>query len=70
MRSETGSGAAVAYLGDDRTDEDAFRELNGKGLSVLVRKEQRPTAAEIWIEPPAELLDFLEKWRRTAPIRN
>jgi trehalose-phosphatase len=54
-------GAAVAYLGDDRTDEDAFRALDGRGLSVLVRREPRPTAAELRLEPPEELLQFLSQ---------
>jgi len=52
----------VAYLGDDRTDEDAFRSLQGRGLTVLVRPELRPTAAELWLQPPHELLDFLNDW--------
>ncbi len=54
--------AAIAYLGDDRTDEDAFRALSGKGLTVLVRPEYRPTAAEVWLRPPQELIRFLEEW--------
>lgn len=59
---ETGEDAAVAYLGDDRTDEDAFRALKGKGLSALVRSEVRPSAADLWIRPPKELLQFLWLW--------
>ncbi len=54
--------ASAAYLGDDRTDEDAFRALKGKGLSVLVRAEHRATAADLWLKPPGELLQFLEDW--------
>jgi trehalose 6-phosphate phosphatase len=61
---EAGEGAAVAYLGDDQTDEDAFHALNGKGLTVLVRPQSRPTAAEIWLRPPEELIDFLKEWLR------
>jgi trehalose-phosphatase len=60
--SEVESDCAVAYLGDDETDEDAFRALAGRGLSLLVRPERRPSAADHWLCPPAELLDFLESW--------
>ena len=54
--------AVVAFLGDDLSDEDAFRALPAGGLSVLVRREFRPTAAESWIRPPEELLSFLRRW--------
>jgi trehalose 6-phosphate phosphatase len=54
--------APIAYLGDDRTDEDAFRAMQGRGLSVLVRPELRPTSAEVWLRPPDELVDFLRSW--------
>lgn len=60
--SELGRDAAVAYLGDDRTDEDAFLALAGHGLSVLVRDEFRDTAADVWIRPPEGLIDFLTAW--------
>jgi trehalose-phosphatase len=59
-------GAPIAYLGDDRTDEDAFRALQGRGLSLLVRPELRPTVAEGWIRPPEELADFLAMWLRAC----
>lgn len=59
---EIGEYAAVAYLGDDLTDEDAFRALKGKGLSGLVRSEVRPSAADLWIKPPNELLKLLWLW--------
>ncbi len=59
---ELGDRTVVAYLGDDRTDEDAFRALQGRGLSVLVRRDPRPTLADSWIRPPGELLSFLIAW--------
>jgi trehalose 6-phosphate phosphatase len=64
------AGTPVAYLGDDTTDEHAFEALEGHGLRVLVRPEWRETEADIWIKPPDELLDFLERWRRANPHRS
>ncbi len=55
--------AVAAYLGDDNTDEDAFRSIKGRGLGVLVRPEFRPTAADLWLRPPLELLEFLAHWQ-------
>jgi len=52
----------MAYLGDDLTDESAFRAVKGHGLGVLVRRQIRPTAADVWLRPPEELLDFLKRW--------
>ena len=58
--------AAAAYLGDDITDEDAFAVLRGRGLTVLVRDEPRPSQANYWLRPPDELLGFLDAWIRAA----
>lgn len=63
---ETGRGAIVAYLGDDLTDEHAFKAVPTGNAAVLVRSQFRPTAANLWIQPPAELLDFLERWHEAA----
>lgn len=52
----------IAFLGDDFTDEDGFKALDDRGLSVLVRPEYRKTAAKAWIKPPHELIAFLEQW--------
>ena len=63
---ELGPGASIAYLGDDRTDEDAFGALADRGLAVLVRSEPRPTKAAAWIRPPEELRRFLGDWNRAC----
>ncbi len=69
LLAESGAGTVAAYLGDDRTDEDAFRVLAGRGLGVLVREELRPTAASLWLRPPSELLDFFRRWIAACPPR-
>ncbi len=61
---ESAKDAIIAYLGDDLTDEDAFRALKGKGLAVLVRETHRTTMADYWLTPPDELLTFLQNWHK------
>ncbi len=56
------SPPSTAYLGDDTTDEDAFRALEGAALRVLVKDRDRPTAADVRIAPPDELIEFLDRW--------
>lgn len=58
--------AIAAYLGDDTTDEDAFAALRGRGLTLLVRPEPRPSQAAYWLEPPQDLLAFLDAWVAAA----
>ena len=60
--SETAESSAIAYLGDDMTDEDAFRAVKTRGLGVLVRPQFRETAADLWIRPPEELVAFMRHW--------
>jgi trehalose-6-phosphatase len=55
----------VTYLGDDLTDESAFSAINQTAnphLSVLMRREWRETAAEVWLQPPDQLRWFLRRW--------
>lgn len=59
---DMGPDVAMAYLGDDITDEDAFGALTRRGLNVLVRERSRPTLADAWIKPPENLLKFLRGW--------
>jgi trehalose 6-phosphate phosphatase len=62
LLSEMEPDTPAAYLGDDATDEHAFQAIRGRGLSVLVRPRWRQTAAQFWLKPPEELLDFLTQW--------
>jgi trehalose-phosphatase len=59
---EEGDGVPSAYLGDDNTDETAFRAIRDRGLGILVRPRCRPSAAQAWLKPPDEVLDFLQRW--------
>jgi trehalose 6-phosphate phosphatase len=62
---ESGPGVPVAYLGDDDSDEDAFRALRGLGLGIRVHVRPGGTAADAWLRPPDELLAFLKRWGET-----
>lgn len=66
VMSETAADAAIAYLGDDLTDEDAFAAVKPRGVAILVRPELRETGADVWLQPPRELIAFLNRWRRPA----
>ncbi|MDX1656452.1 MAG: trehalose-phosphatase, partial [Candidatus Competibacteraceae bacterium] len=49
------------FLGDDITDEDAFRELRDDGLGVLVADEPKPSAAHYALRDPDEVARFFAK---------
>jgi trehalose-phosphatase len=48
------------YFGDDVTDEDAFREIGGRGVTILVGK-LRPSAARYRVESPREVVRVLKE---------
>ncbi len=49
------------YVGDDRTDEDAFAALAGRGAGILVAESPRPTAAYYTLRDPDEVHRFLKR---------
>lgn len=49
------------YIGDDETDEDAFRALAGHGTGIRVMDEPAPTAAGWRLRDPGEAAVFLAR---------
>ncbi|KAF8065492.1 TPP1 [Scenedesmus sp. PABB004] len=47
------------YIGDDKTDEDAFAALSGGGVGILVSTKAKPTAAAFTVRDPDEVAAFL-----------
>ncbi|XP_031390277.1 probable trehalose-phosphate phosphatase D isoform X3 [Punica granatum] len=59
------------YIGDDRTDEDAFKLLKdrGQGLGIVVSKVPKETRASYSLQEPSEVMDFLRRlveWKRNS----
>lgn len=56
-----GDGSVPVYVGDDVTDEDAFRVLtDGTGIGVVVGTDHRPTHARFSLTDPGEVAVFLD----------
>ncbi|NIR59900.1 MAG: trehalose-phosphatase, partial [Gammaproteobacteria bacterium] len=53
-------GVLPIYIGDDLTDEDAFRALCGRGLGVVLRDGRRNTSADCALTDPSDVQRFLE----------
>jgi len=57
---ELDRGKAVPiFIGDDRTDEDAFCALEKRGVGILVSEGAQATAASYWLKNPDEVERFL-----------
>ena len=54
-------GLLSIYLGDDRSDEDAFQALPDQGISILVGPGSTPSAADYFLPDPSEVQDFLKR---------
>ncbi|WP_286952829.1 MULTISPECIES: trehalose-phosphatase [Aminobacterium] len=53
----------LLYIGDDITDEDAFKAIRHTGLGIVVKdgEKERKSLAEYSLENTLEVRDFLEK---------
>lgn len=55
-------GRRPVYVGDDLTDEDAFRAVRDRGIGILVRDGDRPTWAHYTVRDAGEVRRLLEAW--------
>jgi trehalose-phosphatase len=60
-------GTLPFYIGDDLTDEDAFRAIQGRGIGILVVAEPRETAADYQLRDTEEVRELLERLESAQP---
>ncbi|CAH2076020.1 unnamed protein product [Thlaspi arvense] len=60
------------YIGDDRTDEDAFKILKKRrqGLGILVSKFPKETNASYSLQEPDEVMNFLQRLVEWKQLRS
>lgn len=54
------------YIGDDVTDEDAFRALEERGVGIVVTEIPRPTAARYSLQDVREVRELLRRLARSS----
>jgi trehalose-phosphatase len=63
-----GGDALPIFIGDDRTDEDAFRAIENRGVGILVSDQPELTAASYWLKNPEEVERFLRELIACLPV--
>jgi trehalose-6-phosphatase len=65
--------ALPVYLGSEASAEDAFRTVNGRGLTIVVADPPGHTAARYYLQNPAQVACFLARLlslRQNRPEQN
>lgn len=53
--------SSVVYIGDDTTDEDAFRIVKGRGAGILVSSVSKPSSADFLLASSKEVQELFER---------
>ena len=48
-------GAMPVYIGDDLTDQDAFRAINSRGISIFVGRPEEAIKADYFLKGPKDV---------------
>jgi trehalose-phosphatase len=68
LHRRSGDLTTVVYIGNDETDEDAFRALAELGFGLRVGREDEPTRAHGRLTRPEALDEFLTRWLDSESI--
>jgi trehalose-phosphatase len=60
ITKQAGPKSMAIYVGDDTTDEDAFRAIEGTGISISIGKNPK---ADYYLKSQKEIKDFLKEIR-------
>ncbi len=66
LLARSSAGPLAVYVGDEITDEDAFRAVRERGFGVKVREPEGPTLATGRLADPDAVTAFLEEWVRVT----
>lgn len=68
LLSQEAKGTLPLYIGDDATDEDAFRVVKEPGITILVTEQPCSSTARYALRNPAEVVEFLTDilWARQS----
>lgn len=72
LRLDDPESVLPIYIGDDRTDEDAFKMLRERkcGYGILVSQVPKETEAFYSLRAPSEVMEFLDllvRWKEQSP---
>ncbi|KAI4328899.1 hypothetical protein L6164_021217 [Bauhinia variegata] len=70
LTSGSNENVLPVYIGDDRTDEDAFKAIGeiGQGFPIIVSSTVKETKASYSLRDPTEVMSFLHllaKWKKS-----